>query len=126
MPFISAIACEGLSENSAAGIGAPGMELDRKCRSAGISSDDNPQVFDGAAIELLLFQSSFLVNSRLPNLVIQNNVDGAVRACEFDPALICDLSNSNNVLAAAGRAPNDAAVRAHLSGIPLKVPRRTL
>jgi hypothetical protein len=53
------------------------------------------------------------VNSRFPNLVIQNNVDGAVRAGEFDPALICDLSNADNMLGAACRARHHAAVRAH-------------
>jgi hypothetical protein len=68
-----------------------------------------------AAIEFLLIPPSFLVNSRLLDFVIQNDISRAVRAGEFDPALICDLSNSDNVLRAACRAPNDAAIRAHVN-----------
>jgi hypothetical protein len=68
----------------------------------------------GAAIEFLLIPPSFLVNSRLPNFVIQNDIGSAVAAGELDPALICDLSNADNMLRAASRAPNDAAIRAHV------------
>jgi hypothetical protein len=78
-----------------------------------------------------------LVNGRFPNFVIQNNIGSAAGAGELDPALICDLSNSNNMLGAACRAPNDAAICAHVDfSMPyaakdaadtrLKVARRTL
>jgi hypothetical protein len=78
------------------------------------------------------------VNSGFANFVIQNNICRAGGAGELDPALICDLSNSNNMLGAACRAPNDAAVRAHVDFSvlyaekarrwcsQLKVARRTL
>jgi hypothetical protein len=63
---------------------------------------------------LLLFPPSFFMNSRFPNFVIQNNVGSAAGTGELDPALICDLSNANNVSLAACRARNDAAVRTHV------------
>jgi hypothetical protein len=77
------------------------------------------------------------VNGRFTNFVIQNNIGSAVGAGELDPALICDLSNSDNMLRAACRAPNDVAIRTHVDfSMPyaakdaadtrLKVPRRTL
>ena len=68
----------------------------------------------GNFVSVLLIPPSFLVNRGFPNFVIQNNLCGAVGAGELDPALICDLANSNNMLGAACRAPNDAAIRAHV------------
>jgi hypothetical protein len=77
------------------------------------------------------------VKSGFANFVIQNSICAAADAGELNPALICDLANSNNVLGAACRAPNDVAIRAHVdfsmpyaakdaAGTRLKVSRRTL
>jgi len=54
------------------------------------------------------------MKTRFANFVIQNSICTAADAGELDSALICDLSNSNNMLGAACRARNDVAIGAHV------------
>jgi hypothetical protein len=50
----------------------------------------------------------------IADFVVQHNLGGAAGAGEFDPALICDLSDANSMLGATFRASNNAAIGAHV------------
>lgn len=54
------------------------------------------------------------MDSGIATFVVQNDIGGTGGASEFDTALICDLSNSNNVVGTAFWTPNNAAVRTHV------------